>query len=113
MRNKWFSYIARKAADLFRRSRYSGVRTVERMSEVPKKTGALIFLVERGGHAQWAVFDCPCCRGHRLTVSLRESDHPHWTAKRHGARLSLYPSLWLKENCKSHFWIRENKVSWV
>jgi hypothetical protein len=113
VKKKLFSFLARKAAEILRRSRYSGVKTVERMSEVPDKTGSFIFIVERGGHAQWAVFDCPCRRGHRLTVSLRKSDHPHWSIRWRGEKLSLSPSLWLTNDCKSHFWIRDNKVTWV
>lgn len=111
--NKMVEFLARKAPQVFRRSRYSGVRIVDRVSDIPKKTDSSIFLVERDGRYQWAVFDCPCRTGHRLTVSLRKTEQPHWAANCQGSKVSLYPSLWLGDNCRSHFWIRDNKVNWV
>lgn len=113
MMNKMIAFFARKAPQFFRRSHYSDVKVVERVSDIPAKTGSSIFVVERNGQHQWAVFDCPCRRGHRLTVSLRKDDYPHWTARQRGARVSLQPSLWLTDACRSHFWIRDNKVTWV
>jgi hypothetical protein len=113
MMNKMVAFFARKAPQIFRRSRYSGVKVVERVSDVPASTGPSIFVVERAGHHQWAVFDCPCRTGHRLTVSLRKDDHPHWTAEWRGKKVSFHPSLWLSGACRSHFWIRDNKVMWV
>lgn len=113
MMNKMIAFFARKAPQIFRRSRYSGVKVVERVSDIPINTGSLIFVVERNGRRQWAIFDCPCRTGHRLTVSLRSDDHPHWSASWRGASVSLHPSLWLRDACRSHFWIRDNKVKWV
>ena len=106
-------FLARKAPQFFRRSRYKGVKVVERMSDVPSKLGGSIFLVERAGNKQWAVLECPCRTGHRLTITLREGDDPHWVANQRDKNISLHPSLWLTEECSSHFWIRDNKVTWV
>jgi hypothetical protein len=107
------AFLARRAPRVFRRRQFSGVEIVERVSDVPDDTKASIFLVQRSGTFQWAVFDCPCCAGHRITVTLRKSDDPHWTATRLGKKVSFYPSLWFHEGCKSHFWIKNNHISWV
>lgn len=101
MMNKMVAFFARKAPQIFRRSRYSGVKVVERVSDVPANTGASIFVVERAGHHQWAVFDCPRRTGHRLTVSLRKDDYPHWTAEWRGKKVSFLPSILVAIRCMS------------
>jgi hypothetical protein len=107
------AYFARKAPRVFRRRKYSGLQVVERVSDIPDHTKALIYIVLRSGVHQWAVFECPCCTGHKITVNLRKHDHPHWTATKSGPAISLHPSLWFHEGCKSHFWIKDNRVRWV
>jgi hypothetical protein len=107
------SFLARRAPKVFRRRQFSVVHIVERVSDVPDDTNTTIFLVQRSGIFQWAVFDCPCCSGHRITVTLRQSDSPHWTVTLSGKQASLHPSLWFHEGCQSHFWIKNNHVNWV
>jgi len=55
------AYLARKAPRLFRRRHYSGLRMVERVSDIPDHTKALIYVVQRSDVHQWVVFECPCC----------------------------------------------------
>ena len=105
--------IVRIMPRLLRRRRFTGARIVERVSEIPSQTGALIYVVERNGNPQWAVFDCPCRTGHRLSVNLRATDYPHWTLKRERDFVTLSPSLWYRDQCHSHFWIKQNRVKWV
>jgi hypothetical protein len=107
------AYLARRVPRIFRRRHYSGVRVVERISEIPNDTKDFVYLVRRSGVHQWAVLDCPCRTGHQITVNLRKQDHPHWIATNVGHSVSLHPSLWFHDGCKSHFWIENNRVTWV
>ena len=107
------AFLAHKAPKTFRRRKYSGIQTVERISEIPKDTKSVIYIVERSGINQWAVLDCPCCTGHRITVTLRKDDDPHWSAETSHHCVTLYPSLWFHEDCKSHFLIKNNRVIWI
>jgi hypothetical protein len=107
------AFLARRAPNIFRRRRYSGLRVVKRMSDVPAETGSLIYLVERNGRRLWAVLECPCRLGHRLSVSLQASDNPHWTLKSKGNLATIHPSLWYRDQCRSHFWITRNQVKWA
>jgi hypothetical protein len=113
MRKLLTRLLAHLAPRWFRRKKYEGLRIVERASEVPEDTGSLIFLVQRNGSPLWAILDCPCRTGHRLSVNLRQSEEPFWTVRQEGHLVTLHPSLWYKDQCRSHFWITRNKVKWV
>jgi hypothetical protein len=56
-------YLVRKARNIFRRKKCTGIRVVERVSDVPENTKGLIYIVQREGIQQWAILDCPCRTG--------------------------------------------------
>ena len=105
--------LAQLAPRFFRRRRFDGFRLVERMSDVPEHTGAYIYVVRRNGNMLWAILDCPCCTGHRLSVNLRTTERPHWTVIMKGRAITINPSLWYHDQCRSHFFVRNNRVDWV
>lgn len=86
------------------------VHTVERVSEIPDDIGRDVYLVERGGRQFWLVVSCLCEEQHRLTVNLSENKWPRWRGTIRNGRLSVFPSIWLKDECKSHFWIRDGEI---
>jgi len=97
-----------------REPRYlSGVHTVPFMSAVPSDIGRDIYIVARGRHKGWAVFNCPCERGHRLVVNLSPNRKPCWNISVRQGLASVWPSLWLKQDCKSHFWVRKSRIYWA
>lgn len=96
------------------RPRYSKVAFVDSMSSVPDEPGMTIYIVGTSKLPKWAVFDCPCERGHRLTVPLMRSVSPHWTLRVRRGRASLSPSVSVdRDPCTSHFWLRDNRVEWA
>ncbi len=113
MMKRFKAYLAQKAREVFRRKKYTAIRVVERVSDVPENTKDLIYIVQRDGVQQWAILACPCRSGHKITVTLRKHDDPHWAATIKGRSASLVPSLWFHEGCRSHFWIKNNRVDWV
>ncbi|MCO0822782.1 DUF6527 family protein [Enterobacter hormaechei] len=43
-----------------------------------------------------------------------EEANPRWDYALDDNNLpSLYPSVWLKDGCQSHFWIKKGRVIWV
>ncbi|MFW1676481.1 DUF6527 family protein [Pontibacter sp. JAM-7] len=62
----------------------------------------------------WAVgFRCPCGCGKKLELLLIKEASPNWKLSvDEGGKPTLYPSVWLKTGCKSHFWVRSGKVVW-
>ena len=94
--------------------RYFGqVVVVERISEVPNEIGNSVFLVRRERRDIWAVFMCPCGTNHRLTVNLSRNRRPFWRAKVKRGSFSLFPSIWLHEDCYSHFWVKDHRIFWA
>lgn len=72
-----------------------------------------IIVVGRKGYCKWAYLNCPCGCNEILNLSLMKSHDPHWTIKIDSlARPTLYPSIWKNDGCKSHFWIKNGKISW-
>lgn len=92
---------------------FGRIIVVERISEIPDEIGNDIYLVRRAGRDIWAVFMCPCKNNHRLTVNLSSNRRPYWRANAKKGNFSLTPSIWLKEDCYSHFWIDDHRVFWV
>jgi hypothetical protein len=71
-------------------------------------------ILARDGDDDWAVgLRCPCGCGQRLEMMLLKEVKPRWDlfVDRRG-RVSLHPSVWLREGCKSHFWVRTGKIVW-
>ena len=99
---------------LYRRSKYSNVRRVASMSEVPKRLGSSIYLVGPDDALKWVVMACPCRCGARIGVNLMRTRQPHWQIKLQSGTVTLRPSLWRSAStCGSHFFIERNKVRWV
>ena len=62
-------------------------------------------------------FLCPCGCGKEIFLTTKEySDTPgrNWTIKVEDGKVTLHPSInaW-RLPCKSHYWIRENRIIWV
>lgn len=98
----------KKEPQYFRR-----VHTVTGISAVPPEIGHDIYVVEKGRRRAWAVFNCPCERGHRIVVNLSRGRRPRWDVSVRRGLASFWPSLWLKQDCESHFWIRNSRVYWA
>jgi Family of unknown function (DUF6527) len=113
MMKKFKAYLVQKAREVFRRKRDNAIRVVECVSDVPEHTKDLIYIIQRDGVQQWAILDWPCRSSYKITATLRKHGHPHWAATIKGRSVSLVPSLWFHEGCRSHFWIKNNHVDWV
>jgi hypothetical protein len=89
----------------------------EFVAEVPDhlsiKPGVIVIV---GGvdWAKWVLMKCPCGCGEVLTLSLMKSFRPRWKLKvSKKNRITLSPSVWKKDGCRSHFYIRKSKLRWV
>ncbi len=82
------------------------------LPEMPKKN---VLYVLGDPPYEWAVgFLCPCNCGALIQLNLLPKARPCWKLKRgsHGEP-SLYPSVWRKVGCKSHFFLEEGEIKWV
>ncbi|HTH10805.1 MAG TPA: DUF6527 family protein [Acidovorax sp.] len=56
---------------------------------------------------------CPCGCGRKIELLLIKEAAPRWDLDLdQKGRPSLTPSVWLRDGCQSHFWIRKGKVRW-
>lgn len=62
---------------------------------------------------KWAIFECPCGRGHQLVVNLSAMRTPCWRLTTRKRCPSLYPSIDYKNAIRCHFWLRGGFVEWV
>lgn len=80
-------------------------------AKLPKRNLVLV----REGNEDWSVgFFCPCGCRRKIELLLIRDANPHWkmTVDAH-ARPTLFPSVWLKDGCRSHFWVRKGKIIWA
>jgi hypothetical protein len=100
---------------LRRRRRYGKVAIVESMTAVPERLGGTIYIVRRGGYDRRVAFGCPCRCGRRIDLNLvNNSQQPSWSASVDGGKITIQPSVWLREDvCQSHFFVRNGRVLWA
>jgi len=79
----------------------------------PLPRRALVLL--RDGSEDWCIgMQCPCGCGQRVELPLIPEVKPHWNLQiESDGRPTLVPSVWLREGCRSHFFVRRGKVEWV
>lgn len=73
----------------------------------------LVLLTE--GQEPWSVgMRCPCGCGETIELALFEEADPRWKlhVDRRG-RPTLHPSVWKRDGCRAHYFVREGKVIWV
>jgi hypothetical protein len=81
---------------------------------LPEKLPLWNLVVARDDGDDWSVgMRCPCGCGQRLEMMLLKEVKPRWDVSIDSrGHVSLYPSVWLREGCKSHFWVRSGKIVW-
>jgi hypothetical protein len=63
----------------------------------------------------WSVaMMCPCGCGQRVELPLLLGVYPRWSLTIDELRRpTLEPSIWLREGCQAHYFVRLGKVVWV
>jgi hypothetical protein len=97
-----------------RRTYFSGVSTVETQAEARAALAAApdcLVLVERG-RPRAAVFECPCGCGDVLAVNLDPAAGRAWRVHRDDEGVTLMPSVWRADRCRSHFIVWRSAIWW-
>ena len=94
--------------------RWRIVGQVEEADEVAERLAyGQVVLVGTPGSVAWAIFDCPCRRGHRLLVNLDISRSPFWRIES-TRPLSIRPSIDdSARGRRCHFFVRRGKIKWA
>jgi len=86
--------------------------TVEELPEALRPKS--VYLVGEDGHYWCAALLCPCGCGALIQLNLTASTRPAWQARRSSPTglLTLSPSIWRTQGCRSHFFLHEGRVDW-
>lgn len=89
---------------------YTSTHVVELPDEFEDGT---IYIAGENGHLWFAALICPCGCGAMIQLGLIEHQRPRWQVTEHeDGTVSLYPSVWRKVGCKSHFILRQGRIVW-
>lgn len=91
--------------------RYRSIAVSEYPKHVNKNT---IYIVSEGHFPDTIIFKCPCGCHADIYLNLLKDTRPNWDFDLNNkGRISIFPSIWRKVGCRSHFLIREGKIVWV
>ena len=102
---RWFHFTSPRIA---RVSYYTS--RVDVPALLPHDTLAVVGTTE---HPKWAILNCPCGRGHQLTVSLSHQRRPYWRLSIDRQGPTLCPSIDFRSSYRCHFWLANGQVHWV
>jgi hypothetical protein len=73
-----------------------------------------IYIIRNYGLSKWVVMKCPCGCDEILTLSLMKNFKPNWKIKiDKKKRITISPSIWKQDGCKSHFFIINGRLKWT
>ncbi len=72
-----------------------------------------LYLAGENGYFWAAAMLCPCGCGDVIELNLLKKARPCWSVNEHPDGLvSLMPSVWRREGCHSHFFLRRGQIEW-
>lgn len=82
---------------------------------LPKKLPKRNIVLLRDAGEDWSVgMRCPCGCGQLIELALIPEAIPRWKLQVElNETPTLTPSVWLREGCRSHFFVRRGRVNWV
>ena len=73
-----------------------------------------IFIVQDGNEPELLAFKCPCGCDANIILNLLKDASPRWRFEINGDDIiNIYPSVWRKFGCKSHFFVTKGDIKWV
>lgn len=81
---------------------------------LPSKLPKRALVLARDDGEDWCVgMRCPCGCGSNIELLVIKEAKPRWDiATDHNLRPTLSPSVWRKNGCRAHFWVRDGRVIW-
>ncbi|EPS9578546.1 MAG: DUF6527 family protein [Enterobacter hormaechei] len=82
---------------------------------LPENMPLRSIILAKDGDDDWSIgLRCPCGCGRTIELLIIDEARPRWDYYLNSNRLlSLHPSVWLKDGCQSHFWVKNGRIVWV
>lgn len=95
-------------------SRFRRGYSLKNLDDYPEEIGQdILYVVGDLAEPQYAVFRCPCGCGRPVELNLNKHSLPSWELKWHVlGTVTVAPSIWRKDGCRSHYFLRRSKVIW-
>ena len=72
-----------------------------------------VYVAGENGHPWAASMLCPCGCGDMIQLNLLPQVRPCWKVTTHeDGTVTMAPSIWRQEGCKSHFFVRRGRIDW-
>ena len=83
--------------------------------ELPKRLPLRNIVLLRDTGEDWSLgMRCPCGCGQLIELALIPEANTRWKLDFEMDKSpTLTPSIWLREGCRSHFFVRHGRVEWV
>lgn len=71
-------------------------------------------VLARDDGEDWCVgFRCPCGCGRTIELLVIQEAKPRWDVQPDPkGTVTLHPSVWLRDGCRSHFFVRKGRIKW-
>jgi len=89
------------------------IYAVQRVPEIPDRLKARTLYLLGAADPWSAALLCPCGCHETIHISLLANESPSWRIDFNKTNeATLDPSIWRKQGCKSHFFIRNSRIVW-
>jgi hypothetical protein len=104
---------AKKLREKLSRKKLRPYRSV-RVEDMPDTVRPLtVYLCGEGEYLWAAAMQCPCGCRDVIQLNLLKQTRPRWTFQEHkDGSVSLMPSVWRQNGCRSHFFLRHGRIDW-
>ena len=93
-----------------RKGKYEVANTAEFPNPVKENT---IYIVKEGSLAETLIFKCPCGCSADIYLNLLKDTRPRWKYSLINGKITISPSVWRINGCKSHFLIEKGSTIWA
>lgn len=85
------------------------------LDELPDKLKKdVVYLIGENGYLWSAALLCPCGCQAVIQLNLLSDAKPYWRVEEHlDGTVSLAPSVWSRQGCDSHYFVRCGFIKWV
>jgi hypothetical protein len=88
--------------------------TIRESYDLPESISRRTVFIIGNQESIWLLaFQCPCGCKKIIQLNLLKDVTPSWSYSIQHGKITIRPSIWKTNDCKSHFLIKNGKIHWV